>query len=76
MRPGFSKADNADAGKHAHLTVIAALLSMVGPFTIGTGVIGGMLAATIFAIFLVPAFFAVVRFPGHGRHGPEEAPRD
>ncbi len=36
---------------------------------IGTGVIGGMLAATVFAIFLVPAFYAVVRrlFPGHRR---------
>ena len=36
---------------------------------IGTGVIGGMLAATVFAIFLVPVFFVVVRkfFPGHPR---------
>ncbi|NCN88237.1 MAG: efflux RND transporter permease subunit [Gallionella sp.] len=36
---------------------------------IGTGVIGGMLAATVFAIFLVPVFFVVVRkfFPGHAR---------
>ena len=36
---------------------------------IGTGVIGGMLAATFLAIFLVPVFFVVVRkiFPGHAR---------
>ena len=36
---------------------------------IGTGVIGGMVAATAFAIFLVPVFFMVVRrvFPGHAR---------
>ncbi len=40
---------------------------------IGTGVIGGMLAATILAIFLVPVFFVVVRkiFPGHARHHAE-----
>ena len=45
---------------------------------IGTGVVGGMLAATVFAIFLVPAFYAVVRrlFPGHGRHGPEDRPHE
>jgi len=36
---------------------------------IGTGVIGGMIAATVLAIFLVPVFFVVVRrfFPGHAR---------
>ncbi|MDP4029163.1 MAG: efflux RND transporter permease subunit [Gallionella sp.] len=36
---------------------------------IGTGVIGGMVAATVLAIFLVPVFFMVVRrlFPGHAR---------
>jgi len=43
---------------------------------IGTGVIGGMTAATVFAIFLVPAFFMIVRrlFPGHARQhaGHEE----
>ena len=40
---------------------------------IGTGVIGGMLAATILAIFLVPVFFVVVRkiFPGHARRHQE-----
>jgi multidrug efflux pump len=33
---------------------------------IGTGVMGGMIAATFLAIFLVPVFFVVVRrfFPG------------
>lgn len=37
---------------------------------IGTGVIGGMLAATFLAVILVPVFFVVVRrfFPGHARH--------
>jgi multidrug efflux pump len=41
---------------------------------IGTGVIGGMLAATVFAIFLVPVFFVVVRrfFPGHARVHKED----
>ncbi len=36
---------------------------------IGTGVIGGMLAATLLAIFLVPVFYLLVRrlFPGHAR---------
>ncbi len=36
---------------------------------IGTGVIGGMIAATVLAIFLVPVFFMAVRriFPGHAR---------
>jgi multidrug efflux pump len=33
---------------------------------IGTGVVGGMVTATILAVFLVPVFFIVVRriFPG------------
>jgi len=36
---------------------------------IGTGVIGGMVAATVLAIFLVPVFFMIVRriFPGPAR---------
>jgi multidrug efflux pump len=36
---------------------------------IGTGVMGGMLAATVLAVFLVPVFFVVMRriFPGHAR---------
>ena len=41
-----------------------------GRHAIGTGVIGGMIAATVLAVFLVPVFFVVVRrlFPGHVRH--------
>jgi multidrug efflux pump len=37
---------------------------------LGTGVLGGMLAATILAVLLVPVFFVVIRriFPGHARH--------
>jgi multidrug efflux pump len=44
---------------------------------IGTGVIGGMLAATALAVFLVPVFFVIVRrfFPGHARH-PAESSHD
>jgi multidrug efflux pump len=40
---------------------------------IGTGVMGGMLAATVLAVFLVPVFFVVVRrfFPGHARKEQE-----
>ncbi|MEY8876945.1 MAG: efflux RND transporter permease subunit [Leptothrix sp. (in: b-proteobacteria)] len=40
---------------------------------IGTGVMGGMITATVLAVFLVPVFFVVVRrlFPSaaHGHHG-------
>lgn len=41
---------------------------------IGTGVIGGMLAATALAVFLVPVFFVVVRrfFPGRARRHPDQ----
>jgi multidrug efflux pump len=37
---------------------------------IGTGVMGGMIAATVLAVFLVPVFFVVVRriFPGRVRY--------
>ena len=40
---------------------------------IGTGVMGGMLAVTVLAVFLVPVFFVVVRriFPGHTRKAAE-----
>ncbi|MDO9012447.1 MAG: efflux RND transporter permease subunit [Gallionella sp.] len=40
---------------------------------IGTGVMGGMIAATLLAVFLVPVFFVVVRriFPGHARKHSE-----
>ncbi|MBU0751482.1 MAG: efflux RND transporter permease subunit [Gammaproteobacteria bacterium] len=40
---------------------------------LGTGVMGGMIAATVLAVFLVPVFFVVVRriFPGHARHHAE-----
>ena len=42
---------------------------------IGTGVIGGMLAATVLAVFLVPVFYLVVSrlFPGHRRGGDATA---
>ena len=47
---------------------------------IGTGVMGGMITAVVFAVFLVPVFFVVVRkrFPGserqhrHDAHLPQE----
>ncbi len=46
---------------------------------IGTGVMGGMIGATVLAVFLVPVFFVVVRrfFPGHARHraGPNPPTR-
>ena len=42
---------------------------------VGTGVIGGMIAATVLAIFLVPVFFVVVRkrFPVKPRAGTKHA---
>ena len=41
---------------------------------IGTGVMGGMIAATLLAVFLVPVFFVVTRriFPGHARKTVQE----
>jgi len=41
-----------------------------GRIAIGTGVIGGMLTATVLAVFLVPVFFVSVRsvFGDHGGH--------
>src|SRR6202020_499741 len=47
-----------------------------GRIAIGTGVIGGMLTATVLAVFLVPVFFVSVRlvFGGRRRHG-ESPPR-
>ena len=43
---------------------------------IGTGVIGGMVSATVLAIFFVPLFFVLVRrlFKEHGDHASEPAP--
>jgi multidrug efflux pump len=48
---------------------------------IGTGVIGGMISATVFAVFFVPLFFVIVRsfFPAHvphdAGHGGEAQPQ-
>ena len=41
---------------------------------IGTGVMGGMITATVLAVFLVPVFFVVVRryFPGKPKHHDTE----
>jgi multidrug efflux pump len=43
---------------------------------IGTGVMGGMISATLLAIFFVPLFFIVVRrlFPGHAAEAVPNAP--
>jgi multidrug efflux pump len=43
---------------------------------VGTGVIGGMLAATVLAIFLVPVFFVVVRRLFRARPPREEMSHD
>jgi multidrug efflux pump len=45
-----------------------------GRVAIGTGVIGGMLTATILAVFLVPVFFISVRSVFRGRRSREEPP--
>ena len=39
---------------------------------IGTGVMGGMVAATVLAVFLVPVFFVVVRRIFPGKKAPQE----
>ncbi len=45
-----------------------------GRHAIGTGVMGGMITATVLAVFLVPVFFVVIRriFPGHVRKSTVE----
>jgi multidrug efflux pump len=57
--------------------VIASGAGSGGQNAIGTGVMGGMISATVLAIFLVPAFFvAVLRFvesPRHQRGGAQDA---
>jgi hydrophobe/amphiphile efflux-1 (HAE1) family protein len=45
-----------------------------GRIAIGTGVIGGMLTATILAVFLVPVFFISVRRVFGGRRSREQPP--
>jgi multidrug efflux pump len=47
-----------------------------GRHAIGTGVMGGMIAATVIAVFLIPVFYVVIRriFPSHVR--PHEEPHD
>jgi multidrug efflux pump len=40
---------------------------------IGTAVVGGMLTATVLAIFFVPLFFVLVR---HWFHGPKPSPTE
>lgn len=46
-----------------------------GRHAIGTGVMGGMITATVLAVFLVPVFFVVIRriFPGHARQHQEDS---
>ncbi len=45
-----------------------------GRHAIGTGVMGGMITATVLAVFLIPVFFVVVRrlFPGKPAHIQEQ----
>ncbi len=46
-----------------------------GRIAIGTGVIGGMVTATVLAVFLVPVFFVSVRSVFGDRRRHEEHPR-
>jgi len=46
-----------------------------GRIAIGTGVIGGMLTATLLAVFLVPVFFVSVRSVFPGRRGRDAQPQ-
>jgi multidrug efflux pump len=45
-----------------------------GRHAIGTGVMGGMIAATVLAVFLVPVFYVVIRriFPAKARHKEDQ----
>jgi len=45
-----------------------------GRHAIGTGVMGGMIAATVLAVFFVPVFYVVIRriFPGQARKAMRE----
>ncbi|THJ31215.1 efflux RND transporter permease subunit [Lampropedia aestuarii] len=54
---------------------IASGASSASQRTIGTGVIGGMITGTIFALLFVPVFYVVVRkiFGDGKRHVPEDA---
>jgi multidrug efflux pump len=47
-----------------------------GQNAIGTAVIGGMLSATVLAIFFVPVFFVAVRQIFKGDRQPERPPAD
>ncbi|MCC2681138.1 MAG: Hydrophobe/amphiphile efflux [Nitrosospira multiformis] len=51
--------------------VIASGAGAASRNSIGTGVFGGMLAATFLAIFFVPLFFVVIRKMTHRRRQPE-----
>jgi multidrug efflux pump len=46
-----------------------------GRHAIGTGVMGGMIAATVLAVFFVPVFYVIIRriFPGHARSHLQES---
>jgi multidrug efflux pump len=46
-----------------------------GRIAIGTGVIGGMVTATVLAVFLVPVFFVSVRSVFGDRQRHEEPPQ-
>jgi multidrug efflux pump len=50
--------------------VIASGAGSGGQNAIGTGVAGGMITATVLAIFLVPAFFVAVLRLTESRRGP------
>ena len=54
--------------------VIAEGAGAAGRKSIGTGVFGGMLAATFLAIFFVPLFFVLVRKLSHGLSGRGQTP--
>jgi len=45
-----------------------------GRHSIGTGVMGGMIAATVLAIFFVPLFYVVIQRMSEGRPKPGSAP--
>ena len=58
--------------------VVATGAGAASRHSIGTGVFGGMLAATLLAIFFIPLFFVLVRKlarVGAGQRAPEPSPK-
>ena len=68
--------DNRGLAMCALISQYLVLPVIYGRIAIGTAVMGGMLTATVLAIFFVPLFFVMVRMVFRNRHAPDEAHAD